>query len=751
MKSTWPQANRQKARPADPLARLTRTDLHHLAGNQMTAYCSSLGGGAICYWDGKRVSFLPTLSLADTTAFVEVLDARTGINLLQQIHHIWRPDRIESQYYTHQKVNIWERKTIHDDTFVALMDFTYGEGDADLVVRIRGEIKPGTTASFAGNRLALRIEAVPGEWMKRQFRPENRCRRSTVYKVIGFSRPTRCRLTALTYTLEFPLAIRSDMGERHAVHHPVTLVVAGGDTRPQARRRFAKALARPEAAFQARTREWRAYFRKNVPALECDNPTVEKMYAYIAAMIKGNVYDLRRGYFTRPFVSTGKFRLWAQWFWDHAFGAMDEKWLKGLPLPRSSMTNCLKAQRPDGRLPFALCADQDGFRTDYIQPFILCLAVWDYYLMSGDKAFLKMALPILRTFDDWMMANRDPNREDLVSLHFPGESGWDNAKRYILHRHLVMPESPMIKHKRYIQSPDFNTYVGVGRRLMARMARALGQGGLAADMERKASRTEAGIRAMWDGSAGLFRDRFEDNHEAIRVRTPGGVIPLLGGFCEVGQVRAMVKLLTDPRVFWTRFPVASLDLQDPDFNDRDEYFSYWNGRVWPQINWLLIESLARGRRYAEARELAKLSLRLCTATGEAWCMETYDPHTGRPHLTHNCFDYIWGGMFNDILLRRIMGIQPWAPADAVIVNPLLNEDFARARICGVRVGRHEIDVELERRSAGPTGLTSRTSLTFTHRGRRPITLITSAGRCRVHNRTVRLAIAHFDAPHWLEL
>lgn len=139
---------------------------------------------------------------------------------------------------------------------------------------------------------------------------------------------------------------------------------------------------------------------------------------------------------------------------------------------------------------------------------------------------------------------------------------------------------------------------------------------------------------MWWDKAGLFMDRFEIGHERIKVRTPGGVIPMLAGI----PTHAQAKKLVGNDLFWTDFPVTTLDLNDPDYNDSDEYFSYWNGRVWPQINWVIIEALCRAKFRGVAGELAMKSIRMCNATGEPWCMETYHPKNQTIRLKVSTFD-----------------------------------------------------------------------------------------------------------------
>mgnify|MGYP006283516397 CR=1 FL=1 len=723
----------------DYMRLLQRADYYEISGNRMTSYCTTLGGGSIKYWDGRKASFDPREPICDLTAFVQVLDKATRINLVQQMYHYWRPDKIISKFHTHGRTYIEEEKTIEDDTFISVMT-VHGETEVDLIFSIRGAVK-GEKSCVRQRDNVLLIQDVHPVAVEQE---NSSMSESCIYKVLGFNRQARLSVNGVCYELEVPVSVDAEMSGSDSRHEHLTLVIAAGDTEEQALTKFRTAVANPLNMFAARRASWNDYFANHVPAFDCSDHSLTKMYYFINYMVAGNLYHFDQPALKHVFESTGKFRLLAQWFWDSAFGAMVEKWINDMPVPKSSMLNTLEAQREDGMLPFSLCIDDYTYeRREIIQPFILPLAVWDYYLKSGDRQFLLKAIPVLAKFDTWMSTHRDPKMENLVHLEVPGESGWDNSKRYVLSDHLVQPESPMLKQQRWIQSPDFNTYVFLGRKLVARMARETDDSELAQDFTAKADATAKAIQEMWNDDMGLFMDRFEDNHEEIPTRTPGGIIPVLGGFATAAQAEKTEENLLDEDLFWSDYPVCTLARSDPQYTVRDEYFSYWNGRVWPPINWLVIEAMCQAGCYNTAAELIKRSLRMCNASGEAWCMENYHPDTGYPFFSHNIFNYIWGGLFNDMLLRRCAGIQCNAPAGEIIINPLWNEDLAHLSVKGIRMAGHTLDVRLQRRRDALL-------LTFSHSGTAEVTLVTSKGRRSVGNETVEFEVTAFDALHWTD-
>ncbi|MGB9678333.1 MAG: MGH1-like glycoside hydrolase domain-containing protein, partial [Candidatus Ratteibacteria bacterium] len=201
------------------------------------------------------------------------------------------------------------------------------------------------------------------------------------------------------------------------------------------------------------------------------------------------------------------------------------------------------------------------------------------------------------------------------------------------------------------------------------------------------------IQTLWDEKVGLFLDEYIDG-EKIYVKTPGGMIPLLG-IPDTKKINKIVKHLFNQKEFWTDFPVPTLSVDDPYFNAEDEYQSYWNGRVWPNINWLLIEMLVRNKKFMEAKILIEKTINLCIASGQPQCYENYNPFTGLPYITHNIFNYGWGGIFNDILIRRVLGIQFDARKGKIYLCPFLFDNIDYFELKNIKFGESYADIFYE--------------------------------------------------------
>ena len=243
------------------------------------------------------------------------------------------------------------------------------------------------------------------------------------------------------------------------------------------------------------------------------------------------------------------------------------------------------------------------------------------------------------------------------------------------------------------------------------MAELVGQPSLAAEYRVRAKTMAQALRALWNPRQRIFADRLPGGRLSPVV-TPGGMIPLLAGAATAAQARASVGLLTDQRQFWSHYPIPTLSMADARFTDEDVYSSYWNGRTWLNINWLVAEGLMRYGFRRTAAELIRRTLEMISATGMPQSLENYHPRQKyRYEFSHNCFWYGWSGLAND-LLRRILGIQPRLDRRRLELAPLWMDGLQEAQVSNLQVGRHNVTLEYRReprrairiRVAGAPGL-----------------------------------------------
>ena len=724
---------------------LARTDRFEILGNRMTAYADGLGGGSIHYWNGiweNNADVLPhgMLAVFEGHDGDLLLRGKQGRRLpLRRYQHRWQPDRIDDGFLTVDRIVVNEQKTIWDDVFVSRLTL-YSALKRPVELHLCHE---------ASREAGLEAEVLDGGILHLHTR---RGQLAGVHRLIALLPGTaEVRVSRRAYAVTLPLTVPANTG--HATESVgAGLAVAMGLELDETLQRLRATLADPGQAFAARQRDWATYFGRHVPGFRCSDPLQEKLYHHAFYVAKGNLFDFRQGSITRPYTCPSKVRLLPQWFWDSAFQAILEKWTHDYPFPKSCIRNLLAAQKADGHLPFIHHAPGDGDmlgQNGYprmIQPFILPLAIWDGYLKDGDRRFLAECLPRLAAFDRWMRRERDPHGEWLVNLNRPGESGWDNSKRFLPPGLAATPETCGMQAVP-IQPVDFNTYVYLGRHLIHRMAIELGDDATAAEYAPVVRHTAAAIGRLYDKRLGMFVDKFTGASRTSPIKSAGGMVPLLSGLATRVQTRALVRHLLNPAEFWSAYPVPTLSMDDPGFTCADGYQSYWNGRAWPNVTWLILEGLFRSGEIAAAGRLLERFVAAAVTRGEPFLTENHHPR--QPHvydINQNTFCYGWGGLVVDTLIRRAIGIQPNLPRGEVILNPVPPPHWTHAALNGLRLGRHRLDVELA------CGRNGRQRVRMRHRGPEKLRVVVGP---RTHydlqNETLEATVVSWPSPHWLDL
>jgi len=189
-----------------------------------------------------------------------------------------------------------------------------------------------------------------------------------------------------------------------------------------------------------------------------------------------------------------------------------------------------------------------------------------------------------------------------------GETGMDNTPRY--------------DKAHDAAAVDLTSYVINEIEILEKIAEITGQKVADDLLVRRQTYINTIQKRLWDDKENFFYDRNIENDSFITVKTVAPFIALFCGAATQQQAGHMVKWLTDPEHFWTKFPVPSTAISEPAFTK-----DYWRGLTWINYNYMIIQGLLRYGYTKVAEELKQRTIteivNCYKQTGILW--ECYDP------------------------------------------------------------------------------------------------------------------------------
>jgi Mannosylglycerate hydrolase MGH1-like glycoside hydrolase domain len=355
--------------------------------------------------------------------------------------------------------------------------------------------------------------------------------------------------------------------------------------------------------------------------------------------------------YTRP--SPGRYP-W-QWYWDSCFAAI--AWGRFEPArSRAELRTLLAAQREDGfightifwerpvslsRLPFYNVASRRALQTETIQPPLLA---WAWRIAVGDPS----GEARIAAQADWLSSHRDLERDALLWIVQPDESGLDASPKF----------DPVWKRRAGGQI-GFPLLVHRNRRLGFDARRIRDSGGpvvcetlvntlwsLSLQALGRPSATGALVDRLWDERRGLFLDEVQPGGARPAVITWAALAPLaLPDLPEAIGRRMVEEHLLDDGEFMTAVAPPSVAASEPSYEpggSRGPVRRYWRGPVWVNAAWLLWQGL---RRLGYEEAAARIARGVVGAVEREGLREYYDPRTG---AGLGARDFAWSALVTEL-------------------------------------------------------------------------------------------------------
>ncbi len=312
-----------------------------------------------------------------------------------------------------------------------------------------------------------------------------------------------------------------------------------------------------------------------------------------------------------------------------------------------------------GFIPNYSSALKNGKSTDRSQPPVGSLITKLIYDKYPEEWLLKEVYDKLLTWNRWWPDNRDNNgflcwgSDPTPGIYQSGtkqgamyESGLDNSP---LFDDAVYNDE---KHMLELGSVGLMSLYIADCYSLAEMAEILEKEEDVAELRERAEKYSRKLKTMWDEETGIYRD-FIITEEAFSPHlAPTNFYPLIAGVPTRKQAEAMIQnYFMDPGEFYGEYMTPSISRSNPAFSDN----SYWRGRIWAPMNFLVYLGL-KNYELPEARKI--LSQKSNNLLLKGWnesrrVYENYNADTGEGSdvLNSDGF-YSWGGLLGLITLME---------------------------------------------------------------------------------------------------
>lgn len=356
-----------------------------------------------------------------------------------------------------------------------------------------------------------------------------------------------------------------------------------------------------------------------------------------------------------------------QWFWDSCFHAIVLAELD-LKMAVKELQTLFSIQTPEGFVPHIIfwkwrpgdlinrwwyleVKESLPYHTAEIQPPVAGISLERIWKNTPDPSSFRDLVDRVYRYYIYLSTHRDPDRDGLVSIITPLESGMDMLPIYDLA--MDNPEhDPLLQKKKVremlitykklnwntekifdlgifdVEDVAFNTIFVLGLRGLYCVLSAL-KDPRAEEIKNLADRTEKAIvEKMWEHGDGIFYGLMHKKGKEIPlpIKTISSLFPLLLQIPEKMK-SSLITYIRSEKHFFSRYPLPSVAMDEKGFGPLTNTRFLWRGTTWVNTNWFIWQGLKNSKEHELADEIAKRTQELIEKHG--FC-EFYDPFTGDP-------------------------------------------------------------------------------------------------------------------------
>ena len=315
-------------------------------------------------------------------------------------------------------------------------------------------------------------------------------------------------------------------------------------------------------------------------------------------------------------------------------------------------------------------ATHDLKSRDRSQPPVGSMMVKEIYKKYPEKWFLHEVFDELLTWNRWWPDNRDTDgllcwgsnpypekfgdRREKVQNVLQGakfESGLDNSPMF------DDATFDTVTHQMRLAVAGLTGLYIADCRALAEIATVIGKQEEADELTARADYYAENIQRLWNEEKGIFLNMHTDSKNFSNRISPTNFYPLIGRAATQQQAeRMMADHFYSIDEFWGDWIMPSIARNDPGYPDN----SYWRGRIWAPMNFLVYLGLKNYNLPEAQRDLADKSAKLLLNEWNAnrFIHENYNAETGEGADVRNSDNfYHWGALLGIVKMIE-SGILP---------------------------------------------------------------------------------------------
>jgi hypothetical protein len=270
---------------------------------------------------------------------------------------------------------------------------------------------------------------------------------------------------------------------------------------------------------------------------------------------------------------------------------------------------------------------------------------WEVYKITKDKDFLKEMYESSKRFYNFYVSNRDQDNDGLCEWGGHGVLECVRDGLVAVWNEVGWPAN--------FEAVDLNCMLVKETNALADMAEELGYKDESQTWRQKAkTRAELVNKTFWDEETGFYYQVDKKDHDFtfknendLKRQEIIGFLPMWAGIASKERAAILMKTLTDTSKFWRKYGVPSLAADDSYYNPK----GYWNGPVWVEWDYFIMDALIQYGYKDEAKELVKRVAANMVAQlkkdHNLWEFYSPDEQWAGYHKT-----YIWAGIINRMLI-----------------------------------------------------------------------------------------------------